>query len=45
MSEENVQVARRWTEAYNRRDSDGLVLSEETFSDRGEALEAAGLSE
>jgi len=25
MSQENVEVVRRWTEAYNRRDIDGLL--------------------
>jgi hypothetical protein len=41
MSRENVEVLRRLNEAFNCRDVDAAIR----FTDRAEALRAAGLAE
>jgi hypothetical protein len=56
MSQENVEIVRRWNTAYNERDYErlfeltapdraGKVFRIETFTDRGEGRRALGLAD
>ena len=43
MSQDNVELARRWTETYNRRDSEGLIgLNDPEFEMRSVFADTSG---